>query len=136
MNHGARAKHPAGRPIRTGAVGPTAALGDEGWWCVMKRDQTEGVAFAKVEVTETGGTEPDCIYQHGVKYWLQLARRTGDDAQHIGCRSLLLQRFAQLVEQARILDRDHRLRREVLSQLDLLVGERPDFLAVDGNGAD
>ena len=44
--------------------------------------------------------------------------------------------LAQLVEQPRVLDGDDGLRGEVLHQLDLLVGERPDFLAVDGDGAD
>jgi hypothetical protein len=37
--------------------------------------------------------------------------------------------LADFVEQPRVLDRDDRLRREVLQQRDLLVGERPDFLA-------
>ena len=36
----------------------------------------------------------------------------------------------QLVEQARVLDRDDGLVGEVLDQLDLLVSERPDLLAV------
>src|SRR6202022_4442916 len=34
----------------------------------------------------------------------------------------------QFTEQPRILHRDHRLRREVLQQCDLLVGERPHLL--------
>ena len=58
-------------------------------------------------------------------------------------RGLLLQRFgeivgalAQLVEQPRVLDGDHRLRGEVRHQLDLLVGERPHLLAIDADGAD
>ena len=66
-----------------------------------------------------------------------------DDAQHLRCRRLLLQRFAeivgalaQFVEQPRILDGDDGLGGEVLHQRDLLVGERPDLLAVDDNGAD
>ena len=46
---------------------------------------------------------------------------------------LLLQRFAQLVEQPGVLDGDDRLAGEVLHQLDLLVGERANLLAVDGN---
>jgi hypothetical protein len=41
---------------------------------------------------------------------------------------LLLQRLAQLVEQARVLDGDDRLFRKVANKLDLLVGKRPDFL--------
>ena len=35
------------------------------------------------------------------------------------------------VKQPRVLHRDDRLRREILQQCDLLVGERPDLLAVD-----
>ena len=44
--------------------------------------------------------------------------------------------LAQLVQQPRILDGDDGLGGEVLHQLDLLVGEWPDFLAIDGDGAD
>ena len=58
-------------------------------------------------------------------------------------RGLLLQRLGQLavrclqlVEQPRVLDRDDGLVGERLHQLDLLVGERPHFLAVDGDHAD
>ena len=40
------------------------------------------------------------------------------------------------VMQPRVLHRDDRLRREVLQQRDLLVGERPDLLAVGDNGAE
>ncbi len=39
-------------------------------------------------------------------------------------------------DQPRILDRDHRLRREILQQRDLLVGERPYLLAVDREETD
>ena len=56
--------------------------------------------------------------------------------QHLRGRGLLLQRFAQLVEQARVLDGDDGLGGEVLHQLDLLVGERADLLAVDADRAD
>ena len=51
--------------------------------------------------------------------------------KHLGGRGLLLQSFARLGDQPRVLHRDDRLRREVLQQRDLLVGERPDFLAVE-----
>ena len=47
-----------------------------------------------------------------------------------GC-SLLLQRFAQFVEQPRVLDGDDRLRGEVLDELDLLFGKGPHFLTID-----
>ena len=58
-------------------------------------------------------------------------------------RGLLLQRLAQivgalaqLVEQAGVLDGDDRLRGEILDQLDLLVGEWADLLAVNDDRAD
>ena len=62
--------------------------------------------------------------------------RAADDLEHVGCRGLLFQRFAQLVEQAGVLDGDNRLSGEILHQLDLLLGERPDLLAVNGDRAD
>src|SRR5262249_46769259 len=48
-------------------------------------------------------------------------------------RRLLLKRLAQLVEQAGVLDGNDGLGGKVLHQLDLLIGEGPDFLAVDSN---
>ena len=56
--------------------------------------------------------------------------------QHVGGGGLLLQRLPQFVEQPRILDGDDGLRGEVLHQLDLLVGKRANFLAIDGDHAD
>ena len=51
--------------------------------------------------------------------------------KHLGGRGLLLQRLARLGDQPRVLHRDDRLRREILQQRDLLVGERPHLLAID-----
>ena len=48
----------------------------------------------------------------------------------------LLVALAQFAEQPRVLHRDHGLRGEILEQRDLLVGERPNFLAIDGDRAD
>ena len=56
--------------------------------------------------------------------------------KHLGGRGLLLQRLARLGDQPRVLHRDDRLRREVLQQRDLLVGERPHLLAIDGDDAE
>ena len=45
-------------------------------------------------------------------------------------------RFAQFVEQARVLDGDDGLRGEILQQFDLLIGERAHLLAVNSDRAD
>ena len=61
------------------------------------------------------------------------ARSPGEElmtCKHLGGRGLLLQRLARLGDQPRVLHRDDRLRREVLQQRDLLVGERPHLLAI------
>ena len=71
-----------------------------------------------------------------IEHGLQVESRAADDLEHIGGRGLLLQRFAQLVEQPRVLDGDDGLGGEVLHQFDLLVGEWPNLLAIDGDGAD
>ncbi len=94
MNHGTRAQHAAGRANRARAVGPAAALGDEGRRGVVEGDQAEEFAVAQIEVTEAGGAETHRISQHGVEHRLKLAWRTGDDAQHLGRGGLLLQRLA------------------------------------------
>ena len=45
------------------------------------------------------------------------------DLQHVSSSCLLLKRFAQLAEQAGVLDSDDGLRGEVLNQFDLLVSK-------------
>jgi hypothetical protein len=48
----------------------------------------------------------------------------------------ILRALPQFAEEARILHRDHRLRRKVLQQRDLLIGKWADFLTKGGNGAE
>ena len=78
----------------------------------------------------------DCAFQHRVKYGLKIAGRTTNNLEHIGGCGLLLQRLAQLVEQARVLDGDDGLGGEARQQLDLPIGERANLLALDADGAD
>ena len=63
---------------------------------------------------ELGLADPHSVFQHGLEHRLELARRAADDAKHFGGRGLLLERFAQLVEQAGVLDGDDGLGGEVL----------------------
>ena len=58
---------------------------------------------------------------HGVQHRLHVARRVRDDTQDFADGGLLLQRLLGLVEQARILDRYHRLVGESCEQRNLLV---------------
>ena len=66
-----------------------------------------------------------------VEHRLQIEGRAADDLEHVGGGGLLLERFAQLVEQARVLDGDDGLVGEVRHQLDLLVGERAHLLPIE-----
>ena len=81
---------------------------------VVECDVAKCVSIVQAQGAELGVAEPCCVRQHGLEHGLELAGRTGDDAQHLGRGGLLLQRFAQLVEQPRVLDGDDRLRGEVL----------------------
>src|SRR5262245_5884657 len=71
-----------------------------------------------------------------IKHGFEIEGRAADDLEHVGSGGLLLQRFAQLVEQARIFDGDDCLIGKIRYQLDLLVSERPDFLTKDGDSSD
>src|SRR5262249_23204385 len=53
----------------------------------------------------------------GIEHSLQIEGRPADYLEHVGGRGLLLQRLAQLVEEARVLDGDDGLAGEVLDQL-------------------
>src|SRR5262249_55318655 len=76
------------------------------------------------------------VLQYGAKDGSKLARRTIDDAQHLGSGRLLLQRFVQLVEQPRVLNGNDGLCSEALDQVDLFVRERPHFSAINKKCAD
>src|SRR5437868_14109814 len=54
--------------------------------------------------------------EESVEHWLQVEGRTTDDPEHLACRGLVFERYfeiaravVQVVEQLRVLDRDHRL---------------------------
>src|SRR5437867_9303453 len=83
-----------------------------------------------------GLTQPRRRRDQRVEHGLQIERRAADHLEHVGGGGLLLQRLAQLVEQARVLDGDDGLVGEILDQLDLLIGERTDFLAKQVESAD
>ncbi len=75
------------------------------------------------------------MHEH-VEHRLEIERGTAYNFEDVGGRSLLLQGFAQLVQQPGVLDGDDRLARKAPDELDLLVVERLDLLAVDGDRTD
>ena len=77
-----------------------------------------------------------------IEHSLQVEGRAADNFQHVGGGGLLLKRFAQiararlhLIEQAHVLDCDHRLVGESRNQLNLLFGKRSHRLASDDDHA-
>src|SRR6266487_3337759 len=78
-----------------------------------------------------------------IEHSLQVERRAADDLEDLGGRGLLLQRFTQLaatrlyfVEQAHILDGDHRLVSKRRHQLDLLARKWSRRISCHGHNAD
>ena len=70
-----------------------------------------------VEMTSEASrlAKPAAISTSVVEHRLQIECRAADHLEHVGGGGLLLQRFAQLVEQARVLDGDDGLVGEVAS---------------------
>jgi hypothetical protein len=62
---------------------------------------------------------------------LEIETRAANDLEHLGGGCLLLQRFAQLVEQPRILDGDHGLIGKGLEQSDLSLREELRLAAAE-----
>src|SRR6516225_7090397 len=81
-------------------------------------------------------TQPDRAFCDRIEHWLNIGRRTRNDAEYFRRRRLLLQRLSELVEQSRVLNGDDRLSGEVLDEINLLVGEWANFLAIEENSAD
>jgi hypothetical protein len=76
-----------------------------------------------------GVAQPRRRFHQGIEHGLQIEGRAADHLEHVGGRRLLLQRLAQLVEQARVLYGDDGLLSEVAQELDMLVAEWFDLLA-------
>jgi len=99
-------------------------------------DAKPAVSFVEIQDSKFGLADACCVLKHRLEHRLQLAGRGTDNLEHVGGSCLLLERFPQLVEQSRVLDSDDGLGGEILYQLDLLLGERRNMLAVNGDGSD
>ena len=74
--------------------------------------------------------------QQRVEHHAQIERRTTNDFEHVGGGGLLLQGFAQVVEQARVLDGYDRLIGKSRYQCNLLFGKRLHCRAQQPDHAD
>ena len=109
----------------------------------MRGGEAEYLPIAQIHISEVRLADADRIRQHRLKYRIEVPRRARDHTEHLGGRRLLLQRLRQLaraglhlVEQTHVFDRDHRLVGKGGDQLDLLVGERPNRLALQDENPD
>ena len=84
-----------------------------------------------VEVKQAG-----CGRDDAIEYGRSVGRRAGDDPENLGRRRFALQRLLRLVEQARVLDGDHRLIAERFRLGDLLGAETVRARAHDKEDAD
>ena len=89
----------------------------------VARDIGVGVAFRTMDRCHVGLAQSGRRLDQRIEHRLQIEGRAADDLEHVGGGGLLLQRFAQLVEQPRVLNGDDGLIGEGLDQRDLLVGE-------------
>jgi hypothetical protein len=78
----------------------------------------ECAIFVGPKHAEGGLAEASRPIQHRVEDRGEVAGRGIDDLQYLGGRRLLVQGLARLGQEPRILDRDDRLRREVLEEQD------------------
>ena len=85
-------------------------------------------SFSRGIARLVGIAEPSRRFNKGLQHRLQVESRSANDLEHVGSGSLLLQRFAQFIEQPRVLNRDYSLVGESGDQLGLLVGKWVDFL--------
>src|SRR5262245_50107156 len=123
----------------TAAAGTNWILSNERfkfWRCIISNDTPQHLAIEAEDKSPIGSTKPYRTFGNGFEDRLQIERRPTDDLKHIGGGSLLLKGFTQLVEQSRVLDGDDGLGGKILYQVDLLIREGENFLAINANHTD
>src|SRR5262245_3719251 len=97
----------------------------------VDRDQIIGIVPLTCDGAHIRFTKARRGFDQSVQDGLQVKRRPAHDLQYVGGGSLLLQGFAQLTEQSRVLDRYDGLAGKALDELDLPIREWPHLLSVD-----
>ena len=78
-----------------------------------------------------GLAQSGCRLDQRIEYGLQIEGRAADHLEHVGGGGLLLQRFAQLIKQASILNGDDRLICKILHQRNVLGAKGQNLLTKD-----
>src|SRR5262249_39407539 len=94
-------------------------------------DRAEVFAVVEFQAAIDDTAKAVRLFKYRVEHGRKIAGRRIDDLQDLGGRGLLLQGLARLGQEPRVLDRDNRLRGEILQQCYFLVREWPYLLAVD-----
>ncbi len=102
----------------------------------VERRAPHHVAIENVDRRRAGLAKPCGALRDRIEHRFHIARRARDNTQDLADRRLLLERLLGLVEQAHVLDRNHRLVGEGLEECELLVGERPHLHASRKDRAD
>jgi hypothetical protein len=104
-------------------------------------EQLAGALVVLVDGARVGPGEPVGAGDDGAEHGLQIERRA-ERLADLAQRAQLLDRagelgraLLELAQEPGVLDRDGGLVGEGFHQRDLAVGERPDLMAVDGDGA-
>src|SRR5262245_58798047 len=63
---------------------------------VVRRNQPKRAILPTINISSLGFADARSVCQHSLKYWLKLAWRRADDAQHLRCSFLPLQRLIAL----------------------------------------
>ena len=82
----------------------------------VARNPAKDRAFGTSDTCHFGFAEPRNGFGQRIEHGLQIEGRAADDLEHVGGGGLLLQRFAQLVEQPGVLDGDDGLGRKIFTK--------------------
>ena len=97
-----------------------------------ERRQVHDVVDDAKTAVETA-EQPVGARRDGLEHRLHVRRRTGDDLEDLGRRRLPLERLLGLVEQPRVLDRDHGLVGEGFGERDFVLAEDVGVFANNAN---
>ena len=108
-----------------------------------RRSKPIVATFPVSHCSDVGLAQPTGRPEQRIEHGSKVECRAADDLEHVGGRSLLLQRFLEiaglclhLIEQPGILDGDHRLVGKGLQQLDMVCRECSGLLARDRDDPD